>query len=143
MLNYASEAYLAKTFSRSTDIPFLGLAPAQHETHPFTLGAHHPFFSTSLPSAKPTLASINALYRDRGDLLKVLVISGSAEVFAPEIGALVKNLEEAAGSEDRETSGGIQVEWVEEADELHVFFIMPRWLSPAAGRAMQTVVRFL
>ncbi|KAL8276532.1 hypothetical protein RQP46_011080 [Phenoliferia psychrophenolica] len=146
MLNYASEAYLSKTFPRDTDIPLLGLPLEEHRHHPFTLGAAHPFFSPALPSAKPILSSINNLYRGLGKTLSVMVVSGSAEVFTPEIEALVQNLEKAppgGGGGATEKEGGIRVEWREEPDELHVFMMCPRWISPAAGRSMKAVVEFL
>ncbi|KAK4703261.1 hypothetical protein P7C70_g2956, partial [Phenoliferia sp. Uapishka_3] len=143
MLNFAAGAYLANTFHRPSDAPYLGLDCEQYNTHPFSAGASHPFFSPALATSKPILASVDALYRGQGKSLKFLVISGSAEVFTPEIGAFVKNLEDSSAGLCREKGKGITVEWREEVDELHVFMMVPRWVSPAVARSMREVVDFL
>lgn len=123
MLNYAADAYLANTFPRASDkLSF-------PDSHPFTLGAHHPFFSPALPSSLPILRTVAA----RCPTFKCFIISGSAEMLAPEIAAFAKNLEEA----------GVGVRWHEELDEVHGFMMVPAWVSPAAGRMMGNVTEFL
>ncbi|KAK4706034.1 hypothetical protein P7C70_g182, partial [Phenoliferia sp. Uapishka_3] len=141
MLNYAVDAYLCNTFPRTSDPALLAIEEKEWESHPFHLGARHPFVSPALLDAKSTLAKLNESYGLRRQRLKFLIISGGAEIFSPDIRDFVKNLKEAAL--DGGEGGGITVDWREEEDEVHGFIMVPQWVSPAAGRLMKVVTEFL
>ncbi|KAM0755318.1 alpha/beta-hydrolase [Meredithblackwellia eburnea MCA 4105] len=140
MIFYASNMYTVNLLRRPTDSKTLGMGDA-FEGSPWDLGRAHPFFSPALDKARPLIELVNKVYEARNLSLKFLVISGGAELFAPEIRSFVGNLE-AAKSKSR-SGGGIRVEWFEVEDELHVFMMAPRWVSPNVERMMKKVVEFL
>ena len=127
------------------------------------LGAKHPFLSPALPAALPSLARTARAYLDaahehsggsgggaqasrRSAPLRILVTTGSAELFHLEVLRLVDNLRSASRSAfvDAGASGGrrgepFEVELVSEDGEVHAFPLVPGWVSPAAGRAFERI----
>ncbi|GAA5906173.1 hypothetical protein JCM8208_000653 [Rhodotorula glutinis] len=127
----------------------------------FAIGAKHPFLSPALPSALASLTRTARAYLDaahggareaRGSPLRILVTTGSAELFHLEVLRLVDNLRsasraalvDAAGTGDRRRraqahSSPFEVELVSEDGEVHAFPLVPEWVSPAAGRAFERI----
>jgi acetyl esterase/lipase len=96
---------------------------------PFALGPFHPYFSPSLPSARPALAQLSDSYTPERSL-RVLMYSSAAELLGPESRRLAENLEKVAG---------IQLEFHEEQGEVHCFPLIPTWISPAAKKALDRI----
>lgn len=94
----------------------------------------HPFLSPALRSSLPALQLLSKSYGGEKKPLHVLMISGSGEAIASEIRGFARNLKEVAG---------IKLDWIEEKDELHVFFLAPHFISPASKRALESAGRFL
>ncbi|KAL8291463.1 hypothetical protein RQP46_002441 [Phenoliferia psychrophenolica] len=136
MINYTAEAYLTNTFPRSSDPPLLGL----DQSHPFNLGPSHHFFSPALKSNASHLADLHDLYRGRSRTLKFLIFAGGAEVFSTEIRALAQTLKDLGGAKKEGRKGGVKVDFWEEPDEVHGFMMVPRWVCPAAGRLIDSMV---
>lgn len=105
---------------------------------PFAVGASHPFLSPALPSSLPTLRLLARAYTPDSPL-RMLIFAGGAEILVPEIRQVVAHLRRAS----REGGGGLEVEFVEEKGEVHGFVLVPAWVSPAAGRALKRVKKFL
>ncbi|GAA5929568.1 hypothetical protein JCM3775_002378 [Rhodotorula graminis] len=132
----------------------------------FARGAEHPFLSPALPGALPSLTRTARAYldtaheRDGGDArtsrrspLRILVTTGSAELFHLEVLHLFDNLRSASraalvdggatggGSRTRGTSRRepFEVSLVSEGGEVHAFPLVPEWVSPAAGRAFERI----
>jgi len=114
----------------------------------YALGAQHAFFSPALPTALPSLTRTAQAYLDgsRAAPLRILVTTGSAELFHLEIVRLVDNLRaasraaviDAGPSRGGGASGEVfEVELLSAEGEVHAFPLVPEWVSPAAGTAME------
>lgn len=81
---------------------------------------------------------------ERSQTLKFLIFAGGAEVFSTEVRTLARTLKEVAGEKAVGKTGGFEVDFWEEPDEVHGFMMVPRWVCPAAGRLIDSkVVPFL
>lgn len=98
------------------------------------MSASNPYFSPALRTSLPALQLLSNNYGRNKKSLPVLMISGSGEAIAPEIRGFAKNLKEVEG---------IELDWIEEKDELHVFFLAPHFISPASKRALESAGKFL
>lgn len=140
MLATASNQYLAHLSTLPPKV-----RSAQPPTSPARLLATHPFVSPALPTSLPAFQQLAKAYTPERPL-RWLVCHGSAELFAPEVRALVFNLEQAAVSGAAEPGKGhaMEVEAVEFRDEVHCCYqIFPEVVSPAAGRFWEMVDRLI
>lgn len=126
-----TDDFLNPTMMKSSrDSYLINLPHLQHSPH---MTSSHPFLSPALRTSLPTLKSLSQAYTQLP--LKILIISGSSELLAPEIKGLVKNL--------KQSGNGFDLEWIEEKDELHAFFLFPHYISPASERALVSAGKFL
>lgn len=125
-----------------------------------TLQGAHPWFSPSLPSAEASWERVARLYetapggspqeakrssgvephdqtstrnRQRRPL-RVLVTTGTTELFNLEIVRLCETLRRAAG---------LEVECVSAEGEVHAFPLVPEWVSPEAAKAWVAIREWL
>ncbi|BGP22981.1 hypothetical protein JCM10295v2_001872 [Rhodotorula toruloides] len=117
--------------------------------------ASHPWFSPSLPTSLPALKTVAQAYDPpaRGiDIassnwsgfadahlaspprrrLRILITTGTAELFSPEILDLITNLRAASHE-------ALEAQMMVEEGEVHAFPLVPEWVSPAAARAMERI----
>ncbi|PRQ73987.1 Alpha/Beta hydrolase fold [Rhodotorula toruloides] len=66
--------------------------------------------------------------------LRFFITTGTAELFSPEILSLISNLRLASRQ-----SSAFDVQTIVEEGEVHAFPLVPEWVSPAAGRAMERI----
>ncbi|GAA5969996.1 hypothetical protein JCM11641_000224 [Rhodosporidiobolus odoratus] len=131
----------------------------------------HPWFSPSLPFALPTLTAVAKAYfppppTQDGNIqlshrpsqplpsssiptrpLRFFITAGTAELFYPEVHALIENLRTAsraaAVEAGRPGTEPFEVEAMEAEGEVHAFPLVPEWVSPAAARTAGRVRRWL
>lgn len=126
----------------------------------------HPWFSPCLPSAESSWKRVSEVYatgsrpriarRPGGDSpdascrgqsgsvrqpLRVLVTTGTTELFNLEIVRLCQTLCRAGGPEVERS--GIAVELVSAEGEVHAFPLVPEWVSPQASEAWEKVRRWV
>lgn len=109
---------------------------------PFALGASHPFLSPALLTSLPYLQTLAESYTSSKPL-RMLIFAGGAEIFCPEIRAFVAQLRKVSGKGGNSEQGALSVDFVEAKGEVHGFPLVPTWVSPAAGRALDLVETFL
>ncbi|GJN88377.1 hypothetical protein Rhopal_001343-T1 [Rhodotorula paludigena] len=118
-------------------------------------GAAHPYFSPALPEAIPQLTAVARAYADaaassdeqkheKKKRLRILVTTGGAELFHPEVSHLVSNLAAASrsaafsvggiGRGDGAAGEPFALEVLDEPNEVHAFPLVPEWISPGSGR---------
>ena len=139
MMACGARHYLSHLGALHPDL--LAKQPAHSPAH---LLSRHPFISPALPSALEALQTLALAYSTERPF-KWLVLSGSAEMLAPEIRAFVANLRRAAhaGSAAEDGSKSMEVEFIEEKDETHCYFLWPSLVSPGAGRALERAGAFV
>ncbi|KAM0792478.1 hypothetical protein ACM66B_005152 [Microbotryomycetes sp. NB124-2] len=129
MLENASAAYLQHT----------GHVHARHHApkSPMALSAVHPFLSPALSSSFPALRQLAAAY-SRAKPLDVLMFVGGAEVFAPDVRALARHFERLV-----DETGSIKFEFHDTPGEVHCYPLVPKWVSPNAGPALDRIEEWL
>lgn len=154
--------FLARVLSDPTSAGTLGgQSRLGGEDAVATLQGAHPWFSPSLRSAETSWKRVARLYETgRGSLqtakrrssgvkpqdpssrnrrpLRVLVTTGTTELFNLEIVRLCEMLRRAGGG-----GGAIEVECVSAEGEVHAFPLVPEWVSPEAGKAWEKIREWL
>lgn len=139
MLYNAAQAYLVNLTSPAINRKLQNVDLSS----PAALGGSHPFLSPALPSSLPALQILVKAY-DSSKPLRMLVTAGGAEIFAPEIRGFVGNLRKASRAGGAGGGGArLSIEFIEEKGEVHAYPLVPTWVSPAAGRALDRVEGFL
>lgn len=140
--------YLARILGTSSS-PSSGSGRAEPDSVEELRGAH-PWFSPALSTASASWVRVARVYSEQPDTnrtlgrphaLRILVTTGSTELFNLEILRLVENLRSAeqANRAGGRARGGIDVKCLSGDGEVHAFPLVPEWVSPDARQAWRVI----